>query len=152
NVWRYRDYVIRAFNADKPYNRFLLEQLAGDELDEVTADGIIATGFYRLGIWDDEAPDKTLAFYDDLDDVVTTTGHAMLGLHINCARCHDHKIDPIPTRDYYRFLAFFHGIRRYGNGNEAQRSISAPPIVEREIKEAEAHRAKLEEINKKLTA
>jgi hypothetical protein len=152
NVWRYRDYVIRAFNDDMPYDRFLREQLAGDELDEVTHDTIIATGYYRLGIWDDEAADKTLAFYDDLDDVLTTTGHAMLGLTINCARCHDHKLDPIPTKDYYRFLSFFHGIRRYGNGNEAQRSIGAPAALAREVKEAEAHRKKLDKINKKLTA
>ena len=66
HAWRFRDYVIGAFNADKPYNQFILEQLAGDELDEVTRDSIIATGFYRVGPWDDEPDDKILARHDEL--------------------------------------------------------------------------------------
>ena len=107
-VWRYRDYVIRALNADKPMDRFILEQLAGDELEDVTADSITATGYYRLGIWDDEPTDPDQAYYDSLDDVVATTGQVMLGMSVNCARCHDHKIDPIAQRDYYRLMAFFH--------------------------------------------
>ncbi len=101
-VWRYRDYVIQSFNADKPYDQFITEQLAGDELPNRTPDSIIATGYYRLGRWDDEPADPELAYYDDLDDIVTTTGQSLLGLSINCARCHDHKIDPIPQTDYYR--------------------------------------------------
>jgi mono/diheme cytochrome c family protein len=113
-AWRYRDYVIRSFNADKPYDRFIREQLAGDELDDVTTDSLIATGYYRLGLWDDEPADPLLAYYDGLDDIVGTTGQTFLGLTINCCRCHDHKIDPLPQRDYYKFLAFFHGIRHYG--------------------------------------
>ncbi len=119
-VWRYRDYVIRAFNADKPYDQFLMEQLAGDELEAPTADSIIATGYYRLGQWDDEPADPQQALYDDLDDILATTSQAMIGLTINCARCHDHKIDPIPTEDYYRMLAFFRNVRRYGvHGHES---------------------------------
>ncbi len=114
HVWRYRDYVIRAFNEDRPYDRFLMEQLAGDELFPESADGLIATGYYRLGRWDDEPADRLLAFYDDLDDIITTTCQTMLGLTVNCARCHDHKIDPIPQRDYYRLAAFFRQINRYG--------------------------------------
>lgn len=114
HVWRYRDYVIRAFNNDKPYDQFLREQLAGDELDQVTPETIIATGYYRLGTWDDEPADPKLAEYDDLDDILMTTSQVMLGMTINCARCHDHKLDPIPQRDYYRFLSFFRNIRRYG--------------------------------------
>ena len=113
-VWRYRDYVIRSLNDDKPYDQFLREQLAGDELDQVTSDTIIATGYYRLGLWDDEPADPLLAYYDGLDDIVATTGQTMLGLTMNCARCHDHKIDPIPQRDYYQMVAFFHGIKHYG--------------------------------------
>lgn len=115
HVWRYRDYVIRSLNADKPYDQFILEQLAGDELDQVTQDSIIATGYYRLGIWDDEPSDPQQAFFDDLDDIIMTTGQTFLGLTINCARCHDHKLDPIPQADYYRFSAFFRNIRRYGD-------------------------------------
>ena len=103
-AWRYRDYVIRAFNQDKPYDQFIREQLAGDELDRETTDGIIATGYYRLGPWDDEAADRTLAYYDELDDVLGTTGQAFLGLTVGCARCHDHKIDPFPQKDYYSLL------------------------------------------------
>ncbi len=122
-VWRYRDYVIRSFNDDKPYDQFLREQLAGDELDQVTPDGIIATGFYRLGLWDDEPADRPLAFYDGLDDIVGTVSQTMLGLTANCARCHDHKIDPFTQRDYYSLLSFFHGIKPYGGDNEILRFI-----------------------------
>ncbi len=113
-VWRYRDYVIRAFNDDKPYNQFLLEQLAGDELDEVTIESVIATGYYRLGQWDDEPADPQQAKFDELDDILGTTSQTMLGLTINCARCHDHKIDPISQRDYYSMLSFLGNVRRYG--------------------------------------
>lgn len=113
-VWKYRDYVIRSFNSDKPYDLFLKEQLAGDEMIPRTKDRIIATGYYRLGIWDDEPADPKQAWYDDMDDVIGTTSKSMLGLTIDCARCHDHKIDPIPQEDYYRFLAFFRNVKRYG--------------------------------------
>ncbi len=113
-VWRYRDYVIKSLNDDKPYNRFIREQLAGDELDEPTPGSIIATGFYRLGIWDDEPADPLLAYYDGLDDIAATTSQALLGLTLNCARCHEHKLDPIPQHDYYRFVAFFGNIQHYG--------------------------------------
>jgi len=116
NAWRYRDYVIRAFNSDKPYNQFIREQLAGDELPDSGADGLIATGFYRLGIWDNDPADKELALYDQLDDLVATTGQVFLGLTVDCARCHDHKIDPISQRDYYSLLAFFRNIHPYRNG------------------------------------
>jgi hypothetical protein len=107
NVWRYRDYVIRAFNEDKPYDQFVREQIAGDELPSATRDSIIATAYHRLGLWDDEPADPVQAFYDSMDDVVSTTGGVFLGMSLGCARCHDHKIDPIPQRDYYRFLAYF---------------------------------------------
>lgn len=106
-AWRYRDYVIESFNNDKPYDRFIREQLAGDIDSPGSADALIATGFYRLGIWDDEPADRPLARYDVLDGVVSTTGQVFLGMTINCARCHDHKVDPVPQADYYRLLAFF---------------------------------------------
>ena len=115
HVWRYRDYVIQSFNDDKPYDQFVTEQLAGDEIAEPTADSMIATGFYLMGRWDDEPADPKLALYDDLDDIVTTTSQTFLGLTVNCARCHDHKIDPIPQMDYYRMVAFFRNVRRYGD-------------------------------------
>jgi Protein of unknown function (DUF1549)/Protein of unknown function (DUF1553)/Planctomycete cytochrome C len=114
HAWKYRDYVIKSFNADKPYDRFIKEQLAGDEMNPATPESLIATGFYRLGLWDDEPVDAEAAYFDGLDDIVSTTGQAFLGLTVGCARCHDHKIDPFPQADYYRLLAFFHGIRHYG--------------------------------------
>jgi len=124
NAWRYRDYVIESFNSDKPYDRFIREQLAGDEMaDQQLADAagskewrdaIIATGFYRLHVWDDE-PDSTVkAEFDELDDIMVTTGAAFLGLTIGCARCHDHKYDPISTADYYSMLSFIRSIDAYG--------------------------------------
>ncbi|HEV7406835.1 MAG TPA: PSD1 and planctomycete cytochrome C domain-containing protein [Chthoniobacteraceae bacterium] len=115
-AWRYRDYVIRAFNDDKPYDQFVREQLAGDELPDRSAESIIATGYYRLGIWDDEPVDGFQARFDMLDDIVATTGQVMLGLTVDCARCHDHKIDPIGQRDYYALLSFFHNVNYYRNG------------------------------------
>jgi mono/diheme cytochrome c family protein len=118
HAWRYRDYVIRALNADKPYDRFIREQLAGDELPDSDDDAVIATGFYRLGIWDDEPADRALATYDQLDDIVATTGQVFLGLTVDCARCHDHKIDPISQRDYYSLVSFFHNVAPYHNGGE----------------------------------
>jgi mono/diheme cytochrome c family protein len=126
NAWKYRDYVIRSFNQDRPYDRFVREQLAGDELQPTTRDGIIATGYYRLGIWDDEPADRDLSYYDQLDDIVSTTGQTFLGLTVGCARCHDHKIDPFPQKDYYGLLAFFHGINSYGNGPASQRALDQP--------------------------
>lgn len=138
-VWRYRDYVIRSFNEDKPYDQFIKEQLAGDELDKVTSETIVATGFYRLGKWDDEPVDAEQAWYDDADDILTTTTTGFLGMTLNCARCHDHKIDPIPQTDYYRVLSFFRNIRRYGiRSNQTVEQFSV-----REIGDAQA-RAKFQ--------
>lgn len=148
-IWRYRDYVIRAFNEDKPYNQFIREQLAGDELDQITPDTLIATGYYRLGIWDDEAPDKLLAFYDDLDDIANTTGQAFLGLTVGCARCHDHKIDPLPQKDYYRFLAFFHNVRRYGDKNDLK-PIGSPEEIKKVQGEIAAIKKRLSETEKQI--
>ncbi|MCA9218555.1 MAG: DUF1553 domain-containing protein [Planctomycetales bacterium] len=124
HAWRYRNYVIRSFNQDKPYDQFIIEQLAGDEIENPTPDSIIATGYYRLGLWDDEPADPALARYDGLDDIVTTTGQVFLGLTINCARCHDHKIDPIQQTDYYGMLAFFHNITHMNRaGDRIERPI-----------------------------
>ncbi len=143
-VWRYRDYVIRAFNDDKPYDQFLIEQLAGDEMNNVTPERIIATGYYRLGRWDDEPVDPKQAWYDDMDDVLATTSQAMLGMTINCARCHDHKIDPVPQADYYRMLAFFRNVRRYGvRAHETVVDASVRVIAPQEAREK--YRAEMEQ-------
>ena len=108
NAWRYRDYVIRSFNDGKPYDQFVLEQVAGDELFPDNPDAIIATGFLRSGPW--EHTGMAVAAVSRqlfLDDVTHHVGQSFLGLTLGCARCHDHKFDPIPTKDYYRLQAVF---------------------------------------------
>ena len=115
-AWKYRQWVIDSFNKDKPYDRMILEQLAGDELPDATAETITATGYYRLGIWDDEPADRLQSMYDDYDDIVKTTAEGFMGLTASCARCHNHKIDPFPMADYYGLLAFFHNIKPYTRG------------------------------------
>jgi mono/diheme cytochrome c family protein len=158
NAWRYRDYVIRSLNADKPYDQFLIEQLAGDELPVRTPERLIATGYYRLGLWDDEPVDPKQALYDDLDDILSTTGQVFLGLTVNCARCHDHKIDPIPQKDYYRLLAFFNGVRRYGVrspesvAEASLRPIAPPQVVQQHRAEVAAYQAKVKANQDALTA
>ena len=104
---RYRDYVIQALNADVPYDRFIRQQLAGDELEPDDPDALIATGFLRL--WPDEynAANLEQRRQEILDDVTDITGQLFLGLTFGCARCHDHKYDPILQTDYYRLQAFF---------------------------------------------
>ena len=115
HAWRYRDYVIDAFNQDKPYDRFLTEQLAGDEIDGTDAESQIATTFLRLGTWDDEPAEERRDRYDQLDDVLGTASSAFLGLTLRCARCHDHKFEPFSQEDYYRSLSFFEPLKRPHN-------------------------------------
>ncbi len=119
HAWKYRDYVIRSFNDDKPYARFVAEQIAGDEIDDADEQSLIATGFCRNGTSNDDNMGKTddaLAQYraDQLDDVIATTSSVFLGLTVGCARCHDHKTDPLLQRDYYSLLAVFNGTEKYG--------------------------------------
>ncbi|CAN5376669.1 hypothetical protein BH23VER1_BH23VER1_13940 [soil metagenome] len=109
-IWRYRDYVIDAFNDDMPYDQFVREQIAGDELGEVTAGSLVATGYHRLMQWDDEPADREQYRYDVLDDLVRVTTEGFMAMTVGCARCHDHKGDPIPQTDYYEMMAFFHGV------------------------------------------
>jgi hypothetical protein len=155
NAWRYRDYVIESFDTDKPYDRFIREQLAGDEIaDEQLAgaagskdwrDAVIATGFYRLHVWDDE-PDSTVkAEFDDLDDIMVTTGTAFLGLTIGCARCHDHKYDPISTVDYYSMLSFMrsidgYGLQHTGGGGRGTGKIQRPLATATELAKWESEK------------
>ena len=128
-VWKYRDYVIRAFNEDKPYDRFVLEQIAGDELTDVDNDSLIATGFYRLGVWDDEPDDKRLAEFDGLDDMLKTTSETFMGLTVGCARCHDHMFDPISQQDYYEMLSFFRNVRFYDKPKYEWDSATYSPLI-----------------------
>ena len=116
NAWRYRDYVIDALNRDKPYDRFLTEQLAGDEVEGSDATAQIATTFLRLGTWDDEPAEPMVDRYDQLDDVLGTAATAFLGITLRCARCHDHKFEPFSQVDYYRMLAVFEPLKRPQDG------------------------------------
>ncbi len=155
-AWRYRDYLIRSFNQDKPYDRFVKEQLAGDELANANDETLIATGYYRMGAWDDEPADPEQARYDELDDIVATTGQVFLGLTVNCARCHDHKIDPIPQKDYYSLLSFFQGTTRYGGGGGSVEQNSLRPIgpeseKRRFEREDAEYRLKLKQTSDRLT-
>ncbi|HTE21191.1 MAG TPA: DUF1553 domain-containing protein, partial [Armatimonadota bacterium] len=115
NAWPYRDYVIRAFNEDKPYDQFIREQLAGDVVGKGNPQLEVATGFLVAGVHDtvgnetEEGTRQKRA--NDLDDMVSTTSEAFLGLTVGCAKCHDHKFDPIPQKDYYRLAAVFAGVR-----------------------------------------
>lgn len=108
HAWRYRDYVVRSFNDDKPYDRFLLEQIAGDELAPDDPEMLIAVGFLRMGPWEQTGMSVaavTRQYF--LDDVTHAVGVTVLGQGLRCARCHDHKFDPVPTKDYYRIQAVF---------------------------------------------
>ena len=108
NAWRYRDYVIRSFNNDKPYDEFVCEQIAGDEIDEADSEKLVATGFLRMGPWEQTGMSVfRITRQQWLDDVTDSVGQAFLGHALQCAKCHDHKFDPIPTRDYYSMMAVF---------------------------------------------
>ncbi len=106
-AWKYRDWVIKAFNDDMPYRQFVIEQLAGDEIENPDEQSLIATGFLRLGTWNDEPNDQQDYQYERLEDLVHTTTTAFLGLTVKCARCHTHKFDPIEHEDYYRVASAF---------------------------------------------
>jgi hypothetical protein len=117
NAWPYRDYVIRAFNEDKPYDQFVLEQLAGDTMHADEATGfLVAAAVLLPGQIGKDEESKRLARQDELDEIIQGTGATLLGLTIGCARCHDHKFDPITQRDYYAMQAFFAGVD-YGDRN-----------------------------------
>jgi hypothetical protein len=106
-MWRYRDYVIQAFNDDKPYDRFVREQIAGDELYPGDPDALVAMGFNRNWIDETNAAGLVIRRQETLDEITNVTGTAFLGMTFACARCHDHKYDPILQKDYYRLQAFF---------------------------------------------
>ncbi|MDM4017377.1 DUF1553 domain-containing protein [Roseiconus lacunae] len=161
-AWKYRDYVIDAFNDDKPYDQFLLEQLAGDELvdyqnaetvTEEMVDRLVATGFLRMGI--DETGSRTMNFVPErlkvISDAINIVSTSLMGLTMECARCHSHKYDPIPQRDYYRFKAIFQGAfdehdwlsfktRKINFGTDHQRQTAAKinPPLQRKIKQLQS--------------
>ena len=151
NAWRYRDYVIKAFNDDKPYDRFLKEQLAGDLLEAKTdaerLELLTATGFLSLGPKVLAEPDKQKMLLDIADEQLDTVGKVFMGLTLGCARCHDHKFDPIPTRDYYSLLAVFTSTRTMQNLNTVAKAFERNPNGP-EKPEAKATRAKIDQLKK----
>src|SRR5207247_10926362 len=108
-AYHYRDFVIRALNMDMPFDQFVRWQIAGDELAPDDPLALAATGFLGAGVYPTQITTREAerVRYDAMDDMLATTGHAVLALTVGCARCHDHKYDPIPTRDYYRMLSAF---------------------------------------------
>ena len=146
NAWRYRDYVIKSFNADKPYDLFLREQIAGDLLPDAgeNPDRLTATGFLVLGPKLLAEPDKQKMKMDIADEQLDTLGKAVLGLTLGCARCHDHKFDPIPQRDYYSLLSIFTSTRTMKSlATVAQTFERALPTGEKP-EEAEARARKID--------
>lgn len=153
HAFHYRDWVIRALNRDMPYDQFLRDQIAGDVLRPEDADAVAATGFLAAGPWDfvgqAETPSpvlKRLARADDLDDMITQVMTATCGVTINCARCHDHKLDPVSQREYYALAAVFAGVKRGDRvlSVKAQRDVELQKSqLEEELKKARSELASL---------
>jgi len=154
HAWPYRDYVIRAFNEDKPYVRFVQEQIAGDALYPGTRDGIVALGFIAAGPWDyvghAELPetkvDGQIARHLDRDDMVATTMNSFLSLTVQCAQCHNHKFDPVSQKDYYRLHAVFAALDR------ADRPYEVSPEVAHRRRELVARKERLESEHEEIAA
>jgi hypothetical protein len=161
NAWKYRDYVVTSLNADKPYDVFLREQIAGDLLpptsdEKVKRERFAALGFLALGPKLLAEPDKQKMLLDIADEQLDTVGKSVLGLTLGCARCHDHKFDPIPTRDYYSLLAVFTSTRTMQNLNTVakafERTLDGPekPEVRKARAELDKVRKELKEIEKQF--
>jgi cytochrome c553 len=147
NAWRYRDYVIRSFNQDKPYDEFLREQIAGDLLPDATEnpDRLTGTGFLVLGPKLLAEPDKQKMKMDIADEQLDTLGKAVLGLTLGCARCHDHKFDPIPQRDYYSLLSIFTSTRTMKNLATVAQAFERPLPTGEKPEDAAARQHKIGE-------
>jgi hypothetical protein len=151
NAWRYRDYVIRSFNQDKPYDRFILEQLAGDELNANNPELQIAVGFLRMGPWEHTGMSVAVVTRQlFLDDITHSVGETFLGQGLRCSKCHDHKFDPVPTRDYYRIQACFSPVQfadrkvPYQSWENTSGLEKMKPRTEQQLKEAKVFLASLQ--------
>src|SRR5205814_7487276 len=140
HAWPYRDYLVRSFNEDKPYAQFIREQIAGDALEPATHEAIVATGFLTAGPFDEAGNTSASALLkarireEEMEDMIAAVSQTFLAMTVNCARCHDHKFDPIPRRDYYRMKAVFDGVRH------GERSVLAPAEAKaRELERGQAH-------------
>ena len=149
-AWRYRDYVIDAFNADLPYDQFIREQVAGDLLPpddagaEINRRGIVATGFLALGPKALAQQDKKKMLYDVYDEQVDVLSKAFLGITVACARCHDHKFDPIRTKDYYSMVSIFASTRNFDDSEtHVSKMLYTPLVAEQLYEDFKAHRLKI---------
>jgi hypothetical protein len=157
DAWRYRDWVVNAFNRDMPYDQFIIHQLAGDILAEQpgawSEDKIIATGVYAIGSWGNGDADKEKIHTDIVDDQIDVTSRVFMGLTIACARCHDHKFDPITTHDYYGLAGFFfssHILDKFAAKGDGERIMRTPLLSPDDRKKMADTQARLEGIDKKL--
>ncbi|MDB6024882.1 MAG: Protein of unknown function (DUF1553)/Protein of unknown function (DUF1549)/Planctomycete [Verrucomicrobiales bacterium] len=158
DAWRYRDWVVNAFNRDLPYDRFITEQVAGDLLPSPQPDGIdtnaiIATGMYAVGNWGNGDADKEKILTDIADDAVDVTGRAFLGLTLACARCHDHKFDPIPTADYYSLAGIFfssHIIPKLTAKGAGEALLRIPLASKTEMEQRKQREARIAELEKQI--
>src|SRR5688572_21283689 len=159
-AWRYRDWVVDSFNQDLPYDRFVQEQVAGDLLPSrdgkpFNKDGIVATGVYMIGEWGGGDADKDKLISDIVDDQVDLTGRAFMGLTVACARCHDHKFDPISTKDYYGLAGIYYSSRilsDYGPKGGSPVNVRMPLMSEPELAQRKADEAKLAQVGKDIDA
>ena len=148
NAWHYRDYVIRSFNANKPYDQFMKEQVAGDVMEPSRFDRIVASSLLVCGPWDEagnaqaNVAQRMATREEELEDLVSVVGQTFLGLTLNCARCHDHKFDPIPQTDYYRIRSVFDGVKHGERTAASQEEVVAHGARARGF---EARRAELEQ-------
>ena len=148
--WRYRDYVISAFNRDKPFDRFILEQVAGDLLPyddlAVGAEQLIATAFLAIGPYNYEDQDKEALRMDVVDEQIDTVGRAFLGMTLGCARCHDHKFDPVPTTDYYALAGIFRSTQSLVEANVSSWVERPLPVAPQTREELTAYTQRAEEL------
>ncbi len=139
NAWHYRDYVIKSFNDDKPYTQFMREQIAGDVMEPITRDGIIATSLLVCGPWDQAGNgqsnkmQRAITREDELEDMIGVIGQSFLGLTINCARCHSHKFDPIPHKEYYQIKSVFEGVKHGERSFATKEEIEAREYSKKEL-------------------
>jgi mono/diheme cytochrome c family protein len=155
NAWRYRDYVVRAFNNDKPYDDFAREQIAGDEIDSSDSEKLVATGFLRMGPWEQTGMSVFRVTRQQwLDDVTDSVGQTFLGHALQCAKCHDHKFDPIPTRDYYSMMAVFSTtqfVERDAPFMEKENMTGFKPATEWTRAKIAAYQTQRKELNARVT-
>jgi len=159
-AYRYRDWVVSAFNRDLPYDRFIIDQIAGDLVPapkpgDFNVDGLVATGLLTIGEWGTGDADKEKMITDIVDDQIDVVGRAFLGLTLACARCHDHKFDPIPTADYYGLAGIFfstHILPEPGIKTGGSPLLRTPLVPQATVDAANRHKARVAELEKEIKA